>query len=109
MSTNLRRSTRVQLRLFVTAFGLAEGQTCEGETVTVNLHGALIHTLEPFSVGQKIQIEVFITGKRAEADLECGGFGHLFPGLDTQIRTSASKQTGFDARTQNPRSDCGWL
>jgi hypothetical protein len=47
MSTNIRRSTRVQLRLIITAVGLAEGQSCEGETVTVNLHGALIHGYEP--------------------------------------------------------------
>ena len=69
MSTNLRRSTRVQLRLVITALGLAEGQTSEGETVTVNLHGALIHTARAFSVGEKIEIEVFITGKRAEAEV----------------------------------------
>ena len=69
MSTNLRRSTRVQLPLLITALGLAESQSCEGETVTVNLHGALIRTARAFSVGQKIQIEVFITGKKAEAEV----------------------------------------
>ena len=35
----------------------------------MNLHGALIHTALGFSVGQKIQIEVFITGKKAEAEV----------------------------------------
>jgi len=35
----------------------------------VNLHGALISTALPFSVGQRIELEVFITGKKAEAEV----------------------------------------
>ena len=69
MLTNLRRSTRVPLRLSITTLGLPERTTCEGETVTVNLHGALIHTALPFTVGQKIELEVIITGKKAEAEV----------------------------------------
>ena len=69
MLSDLRRSTRVPLRLSITTLGLPERSTSEGETVTVNLHGALICTALPFSVGQKIELEVLITGKKAEAEV----------------------------------------
>ena len=48
---------------------MTEPLTCEGETVTVNLHGALINTLAPPRVGMRIEIRVILTDKRAAADV----------------------------------------
>ena len=39
-----RRSTRVPLKVIIAIEGGAESRTCEGETIVVNLHGALIAT-----------------------------------------------------------------
>jgi len=41
--------------------------TCDGETIVVNRHGALISTTIPLRVGMKIEIYVVMTGKRAPA------------------------------------------
>ena len=41
--------------------------TCEGETIVVNLHGALISTTRGLSVGMRISIHVYLTDKRAKA------------------------------------------
>jgi len=51
------------------AQGATESLTCEGETVTVNLHGALINTLIPLRVGLRIEIRVILTDKRAAAEV----------------------------------------
>ena len=40
----LRRSTRVSLKVVIAIEGGAETRTCEGETIVVNLQGALIAT-----------------------------------------------------------------
>jgi len=53
--------------LAVEAQGLGEPLQCEGETVVVNFHGALISTAVPLRVGMGIELRVFITGKRARA------------------------------------------
>jgi hypothetical protein len=72
-STNIqreaRRSTRVQLKLVIEAKGVTEPLTCDGETIVVNLHGALISTSVPLRVGMKIQIHVIPTNTRAAADV----------------------------------------
>jgi hypothetical protein len=47
--------------------GSAEAQTCDGETIVVNLHGALIATAIGLSSGMKISIHVYLTDKRAAA------------------------------------------
>jgi hypothetical protein len=63
-----RRSTRVPLKVVVTVVeGGAERRTCEGETVAVNLHGALLSTAIGLSVGMRISIHVYLTDKRAKA------------------------------------------
>lgn len=49
--------------------GIAEPVTCEGETIIVNLHGALISTSVALSKGMKIEIHVYLTGKRADAEV----------------------------------------
>jgi len=45
------------------------GETIYGETIVVNLHGALISTDFPLRMGMKIQIHVFVTNTRATADV----------------------------------------
>jgi hypothetical protein len=64
-----RRSTRVPLLVTIEALGIAEPLTCEGETIMVNLHGALISTSVALSAGMKITIHVYLTGKRATAEV----------------------------------------
>jgi hypothetical protein len=41
--------------------------TCDGETIRVNLHGALVASAVGLSVGMQIVIEVYLTGKTANA------------------------------------------
>ena len=71
MATNvieheLRRSTRVPLRVVLTVVGGA-GINGEGETIIVNLHGALISTELILTIGMRISILVYLTGKHAQA------------------------------------------
>jgi len=67
MPPESRRSTRVPLRVSIKAQGVAEPVVCEGETILVNLHGALISTSVGLSLGMKIEIQVYVTGKSANA------------------------------------------
>jgi hypothetical protein len=69
VSFESRRSTRVPLIIAIEAQGITGQVTCEGETVIVNLHGALILTAVALTVGMKIGIRVYITGKRATAEV----------------------------------------
>ena len=62
-----RRSTRVSLTVTIDACGISEPLSSEGETIMVNLHGALISTPVVLKVGTIIEIEVYLTGKRARA------------------------------------------
>ena|SRR5579864_8386633 len=62
-----RRSTRVPLKVVITAQGLNEPLTCDGETIVVNRHGARILCTVPLRVGMEIEIRVIITDKRAAA------------------------------------------
>jgi hypothetical protein len=55
------------LKVLLEAQGITEPLACEGETVTVNLHGALIFTAIPLRVGMRIEIRVILTDKRAVA------------------------------------------
>jgi len=64
-----RRSTRIRLKVVIKARGLAEPLICEGATIVVNRHGALISTDVPLRVGMKIEIHVIATDKRAPADV----------------------------------------
>lgn len=76
-----RRSTRVPLRVVIAIDCGAETRTCEGETIVVNLQGALIAATVGLSAGMKISIYVYLTDKRAaacvvyvdpESPLHCG-------------------------------------
>ena len=62
-----RRSTRVPLKVVITVEGGAQSLMCEGETIVVNLHGALIATAIGLSSGMRISIRVYLTNKRAAA------------------------------------------
>src|SRR6266567_5526773 len=63
----LRRSTRVPLKVVIAIEGDAETRTCDGETIVVNLQGALIATAIRLSSGMRISIHVYVTDNRAAA------------------------------------------
>jgi len=65
-----RRSTRVPLKAVIREW-LTKALICEGETIIVNLHGALISTPVALSKGMRIEIQVFLTDKRAQAEVVC--------------------------------------
>jgi hypothetical protein len=62
-----RRSTRVPLKVAIAVESGGENLTCEGETIVVNMHGALISTTLALSIGMRISIHVYLTDKRAKA------------------------------------------
>ncbi|HUO15255.1 MAG TPA: PilZ domain-containing protein [Verrucomicrobiae bacterium] len=62
-----RRSSRVPLKIAIAVESGAETLTCEGETIVVNLHGALLSTTITLDIGMKISIHVYLTDKRANA------------------------------------------
>jgi PilZ domain len=63
-----RRSTRVPLKVLIAIEGSGAGiRTCDGETIVVNLHGALIATAIELTAGMRISIHVYLTDKRAAA------------------------------------------
>lgn len=69
ISGESRRSTRVRLKIVIEAHGISEPLTCDGETLVVNLHGALILTAIALRVGMKISVRVVLTDKRATAEV----------------------------------------
>lgn len=60
-----RRSTRVPIRVRIEVQGT--GLSCEGETITVNLHGALVRTSGSLKLGSHVTVHVELTGKSAGA------------------------------------------
>lgn len=62
-----RRGSRVPLKVVVAILAGDEIPTCDGETITVSIHGALIATSVQLSKGMKLWIHVFLTDKRAAA------------------------------------------
>jgi hypothetical protein len=62
-----RRSTRVPLKVVITVEDGVVRRTCDGETIVVSLHGALIATAIGLSSGMRISIHVYLTDKRAAA------------------------------------------
>ena len=57
------------MKIEIEALGLDEPLVCQGETIVINSHGALISTAVPMRVGMKIQIHVIPTNTRAAADV----------------------------------------
>ena len=51
------------------AQGLNGANTCDGETIVVNRHGALIFSSVALRVGMKIEILLVLTNKRAAAEV----------------------------------------
>ena len=49
----------------IEAQGVNEPLTCDGETIVVNRHGALISTSIGLRVGMRIDLHVVLTGKHA--------------------------------------------
>lgn len=66
-SNNLRRSTRVPLKIEIGIESGSERVVCEGETILVNLHGALIATEAELALGMRVSIRVYLTDKSAKA------------------------------------------
>ncbi len=64
-----RRSTRVRLKVVIEVHRVGEPLSCEGETIVVNLHGALILTTAALRVGMTISIHVHLTDKLATAEV----------------------------------------
>jgi len=64
-----RRSTRVPLKVLIRVEDNADSLTCEGETVVVNLHGALLNTARPLKMNSHIVVQVHLTGKQARAEV----------------------------------------
>ena len=71
-----RRSTRVPLKVEIKVEGGGETLTCEGETIVVNLHGALISTATVLRVGLRLSIYVVLTSKQAAARVVYADPGH---------------------------------
>jgi hypothetical protein len=55
------------LSVVIETIGLSETPTCDGETIFVNLHGALISSGVGLKMEMRIEIQVYLTGKRAQA------------------------------------------
>lgn len=64
-----RRSTRVPLKVVISAKALSQPLTCDGETIVVNRHGALVACTVPLSLGLKIEVHVTMTDKSAAAEV----------------------------------------
>ena len=62
---DLRRSTRVPIRVRLEV--QTTGVSYEGETIVVNLHGALVKISGRLELGTAIAIRVQLTGKSANA------------------------------------------
>ena len=64
-----RRSTRVPLMVGIETREIGTPQKCEGETVVVNCHGALISTIVPLQVRMRIEVRVIPTGRHTVANV----------------------------------------
>jgi len=62
-----RRGSRVPLKVVIAIEDGAQGRTCEGKAIVVNLHGALAATAIGLTTGMGISIHVYLMDKRAGA------------------------------------------
>ena len=67
ISRRSRRSTRVPLKILVEVQDRTE--SLPGETIMVNLHGALISISTQLNIGMTISVYVYLTDKRANAEV----------------------------------------
>lgn len=78
-----RRSARVPLKVSVRLAGAEPPIQCEGETVVVSRHGALIKTPVALPVGAAVIVSVYLTGKSASARVvEVVGEGQWEAGIE---------------------------
>ena len=52
------------MKIEIEALGLDEPLVCQGETIVINRHGALISTTAALRVGLRVEVHVLLTGKR---------------------------------------------
>jgi hypothetical protein len=64
-----RRRTRVPLKVVISAKGLSQPLTSDGETIVVNRHGAMVSCTVQLCMGQKIAVHVIMTDKSAAAEV----------------------------------------
>ncbi|MGC2194854.1 MAG: hypothetical protein WA628_09265 [Terriglobales bacterium] len=57
------------MKVVIEAHGTSEPLKCEGETLVVNLHGALILTAVALRIGMEMSIRVLLTDKGATAEV----------------------------------------
>jgi hypothetical protein len=67
VARDLQRYTPVRIKIQIDVQGVANPLTCDGETITINRHGALISAPLVLHVGMRVQIHVILTDKRALA------------------------------------------
>ena len=74
-NSDLRRSTRIPTDLNVLLEMDGEEFAYAGETITVNLHGALVRIAAPLKQGDRVTVHVHRTGKSVPANIvfaDCG-------------------------------------
>ncbi len=74
-NSDLRRSTRIPADLNVLLEMQGEEFAYAGETITVNLHGALVRIAAPLKHGDRVTVHVHRTGKSVPANIvfaDCG-------------------------------------
>lgn len=62
-----RRSTRIPLKIAIAVESGTKRLKTDGETIVVNLHGALVTTAVALSLGLEVSIHVYLTDKHAKA------------------------------------------
>src|SRR5256885_14214704 len=70
--SKMRAGNRVEARVFPSRLSFPlklSALTCDGETIVVNRHGALISSTVPLPMGLKVEVHVIITDKRAKAEV----------------------------------------
>lgn len=75
-----RRSTRIPADVLIEL--QSEGLAYGGETVTLNLHGALVRSLAPLKLGERVTIHVHETGKSAAASIVFADYGESRFGIE---------------------------
>ena len=67
MFREFRRSTRVSLSVTIQIEGQDDIFAFDGETIAVNLHGALVRTAMALLPNERVVVRVYLTGKQAAA------------------------------------------
>ena len=93
-----RRSTLVPLKVVIAIEGEGATRTCEGETIVINLHGALISTAEGLMVGMRISLHVYVTDKRA-----AGRVVYIDPNESVALRNRTGRAAKYLGRTSTAR------